>query len=191
MPPEEDDAGNEAGDGDDNGRQQGEDAGDDELRVEEAAARDGADEPVAGLDGLDADAALDERGHNLLALGAVELERDAGRLPFEAGDAGQRLEELEGAAGVVDLDVDAAAGADELVDAPGGDEAAVVHNGGVGTDLLELGQDVAGEEDRHALGTEPADELADLAHFLGVEADGGLVEDEELGLVEEGLGESE
>jgi len=47
MPPEEDDAGNEAGDGDDNGRQQGEDAGDDELRVEEAAARDGADEQVA------------------------------------------------------------------------------------------------------------------------------------------------
>src|SRR5438552_3246391 len=47
MPPEEDDAGNEAGGGDDNGRQQGEDAGDDELRVEEAAARDGADEQVA------------------------------------------------------------------------------------------------------------------------------------------------
>src|SRR5439155_749959 len=161
MPPEEDDAGNEAGDGDDNGRQQGEDAGDDELRVEEAAARDGADEPVAGLDGLDAHACVDERGDNLLALRPVELERDAGRLPFETGDARHRLKELEGAAGVVNLYVDAAAGADELVDAAGGDEAAVVHDRGVGTDLLELGQDVAGEEDRHALGAEPADERAD------------------------------
>src|SRR5439155_9298867 len=102
-----------------------------------------------------------------------------------------RLKELEGAAGVVNLYVDAAAGADELVDAAGGDEAAVVHDRGVGTDLLELGQDVAGEEDGHALGAEPADELADLAHLLGVEADGGLVEDEELGLVEEGLREGE
>ena len=54
---------------------------------------------------------------------------------------------------------------------------------------LHLGQDVGGEHDR-VLASQALDQLAGLDDLLGVEARGGLVEDEHVRVVEDGLGEA-
>ena len=59
------------------------------------------------------------------------------------------------------------------------DDAARVDDGDAVAQFLDLGQLVAGEQDGHALLGQAPDQLAHVAHAGGVEAGGGLVEDQE------------
>ncbi len=54
---------------------------------------------------------------------------------------------------------------------------------------LHLLQDVGGEDDRLLL-AQALDELADLDDLVGVQPGGGLVQDEDLGVVDDGLGQA-
>ena len=98
---------------------------------------------------------------------------------------GIALEHATGGGGVVDLEVDGAGGADEVGHRAGRDQLALVHHDGVGADLLDLGQHVAGEQHRRSRLGDAAHELAHLAHLAGVEAVGRLVEHEDLGLAQQ------
>src|SRR5215472_9616702 len=53
------------------------------------------------------------------------------------------------------------------------------HHPHVGADLLHLGEQVGGHEDGHAVGGDLADQAADLAGALRVQAVGGLVQDDQ------------
>src|SRR5690606_35296760 len=79
-----------------------------------------------------------------------------------------------------------AAEAAQLVEAALGDETALAHDGRVGAHLLDLGEEVAGDDDGRPVVGERPDEVAHLARALGVEAVGRLVEDEELAGHEQG-----
>ena len=71
------------------------------------------------------------------------------------------------------------------------DEPAVVDHDDLVDGLGDLGQHVAGEQHRAALGGEVAQEVAQPADALGVEPVGGLVEHEDLGIAEQRGGEAE
>ena len=58
-------------------------------------------------------------------------------------------------------------------------------------DVLHVGQQVAGQQDRLAAAAELDDEVLDLAAADGVQAGGRLVEDEQVGVVDEGLGQAD
>ena len=60
-----------------------------------------------------------------------------------------------------------------------------------GAQLLELGEDVAADHDRLAEAAKLAEELAQLDAGARIEAGGGLVEQEHLGIVDERVGEAE
>ncbi len=66
-----------------------------------------------------------------------------------------------------------------------------VHHAEVGAHLLDLGQQVAGDEHRGALGGHRGHERADLAGALRVEAVGGLVEHEQVARAHQGAGDGE
>lgn len=55
--------------------------------------------------------------------------------------------------------------------------------------LRDLGQDVTGEQDGPAGGSETTDEVPQPAHAFGIEAIGRLVEDQDLRIVKEGGGQ--
>ena len=61
----------------------------------------------------------------------------------------------------------------------------------MGADLLDLGQDVAGEEHSRARLGDAPHELAHLAHLTRVESVGGLVEHQDLGLAQQHAREPE
>ena len=82
--------------------------------------------------------------------------------------------------------------ANEVADSAGlalGHQAAVDEHDHAWRHALDLVQDVGGHEHGAALGSEPADQLDDVAALHRVEPVQGLVEQEQLGRVHERLGE--
>ena len=69
------------------------------------------------------------------------------------------------------------------------DELAVAQHGEAVADLVDLVEEVRDEEDRDALLLERADDAEELGDLVGVEARGGLVEDEQLRLHVDGAGD--
>ena len=61
----------------------------------------------------------------------------------------------------------------------------------MGAGAFDLPQQVTGEENGLPPVRQDADDLADLPHALGIQAVGGLVEDDQLGVVEHGGGQGE
>ena len=72
-----------------------------------------------------------------------------------------------------------------------GDQAATVDDHDLVDRLGDLGQEVAGDEHRPALVGQAADQAAQPVDALGVEAVGRLVEDQDLGVAEQGGGQPE
>src|SRR5919112_227374 len=71
---------------------------------------------------------------------------------------------------------------DDLGDGAFGEEAAVTDQGYPVAQLLDLGEEVAGEEDRQAVLVEAADERAHVAHPARVQPARRLVQDQDLRL---------
>src|SRR5690606_7417984 len=92
---------------------------------------------------------------------------------------------------LVGLDARAAAGFQErLAGALGADPAAVENDHAVHA-VLDIGEQVAGEQDGLAAPAQLDDQVLDLARADRIEAGRGLVEDEEVGVVDEGLGQAD
>ena len=72
--------------------------------------------------------------------------------------------------------------------APFGDDAAAIEDDDAGADRFDLGQDVRRQDDG-ALLAERGDERQHVAALVGIEAVGGLVEDEHVGAMQERIGE--
>ena len=72
-----------------------------------------------------------------------------------------------------------------------GDDPARLQDGDALAELLDLGQDVARQEDRDPVACEPGDQLADVDDAVRVEAVRGLVEDHQLRPPEERRGDPE
>jgi hypothetical protein len=83
------------------------------------------------------------------------------------------------------------AGAQQVAQSAGGNDAALVHDGRVGSEQLDFGQQVAGDQNRGAFAGKGAETLAEGAHFAWVEAVGRLVEHQDLGCAHERLRERE
>ena len=79
----------------------------------------------------------------------------------------------------------------EVGDRALGDQAALGHHGRMRADLLDLVEEVRGEEDGRALRRQLPHQGADLAHALRVEAVRRLVQDEEPARLEQRRGEAE
>src|SRR5450756_1036465 len=77
-------------------------------------------------------------------------------------------------------------GLHELVVGADGDHLAVVDDADAIAELLRLGHVVGRVQDRHALVAEREDAVEDRAAALGVDTDGGLVEVQHAGLVQQG-----
>ncbi len=93
-----------------------------------------------------------------------------------------------------DADVDGVADAgllDDLLDGAVEEELASFDDADGGAELAELGEDVGGDDDGLAHALELLEELADLDAGAGVESGGGLVHEEDLGVVEEDAGDGE
>ena len=71
--------------------------------------------------------------------------------------------------------------ADQVVDPAVCEQPAVADDRHGVADLLDLGQDVRAQQDRHARVAERADHVADVADAGGVETVGRLVEDQQVG----------
>ena len=74
-----------------------------------------------------------------------------------------------------------ASGPPKFADASDVDQPAAEDDAGAIAELRGLVEVVRGQQDRGALGLERPDELPELAPSLGVEARGGLVEEQQLG----------
>ena len=72
-----------------------------------------------------------------------------------------------------------------------GEDLAVIDDRDARAQLLELGQDVAADDDRLAEGAQLAEQLPQLDAGARVEAGRGLVEQQHLGVVDERVGEAE
>ena len=72
-----------------------------------------------------------------------------------------------------------------------GEDLAAIHDRDARAQLLELGQDVARDQDRLAERPQLAQELAQLHPGPRVEARGGLVEQQDGRVVDEGVGEAQ
>ena len=79
----------------------------------------------------------------------------------------------------------------QLGDRPLHDHPAPVEDDGPVADQFHLVQQVRRQEDGGALGAQLADEFADVLHALRVEAAGGLVEHDDVGLVDERQGDAQ
>src|SRR5205807_1064524 len=79
----------------------------------------------------------------------------------------------------------------EVRDRIGRDDPTAVDDADMLAKLLDLGEEVRGKEDGLAFPVEESDEVAEVAHPLRIEAARRLVHDEQLGIVEQGLGEGE
>ena len=80
--------------------------------------------------------------------------------------------------------------AQDLAEPPDGDEPAAAHQPHAITEALGVGEDVGREEHRPAAAAEVQDQLLHHVPTDGVEPRHGLVEENELGVVEKGLGEA-
>src|SRR5579875_900018 len=150
--------------------------------------------PLGG-EGPDPDAGQDQLP--AAALGAEAGAVEAGRHGVDLGP-GQHLgqpevgEDLGGQGHVVDLGVQPGrARRPQLGQRPLGQEPPLGHHRGVGADLLDLGQQVAGEEDGGAVGGQLPDQVADLPGPLGVHPVGRLVEDQQVTGAHKGRGQPE
>ena len=74
---------------------------------------------------------------------------------------------------------------------PLADERAAADDSDAVANLLHLGHQVAGEENGAAAASEPANERAHVGHARGIHPVGGLVEDQELGVLQQRGGHSE
>ncbi len=79
----------------------------------------------------------------------------------------------------------------DVRDATLGQHLAAIDDRDAGAQLLELGQDVAADEDRLAQRAQFAEQLAKLDPCPRVEAGGGLVEEQDLGVVDERVRQAE
>ena len=68
-------------------------------------------------------------------------------------------------------------------------QGAVLHQEDLVGDVLHIGDDVGGQQDQ-AVFRQLADEVAEADALLGVQTGGGLVQDENFGVVEHGLGDA-
>src|SRR6266850_4435945 len=91
----------------------------------------------------------------------------------------------------VDLDRELAGRLEEIVHRSYADQLAVIDDRHARADLLHLGQYVAGYEDRFALSSQVAQEVAHLYDAGGVEAVRRLIEDQNIGVVEQGKSQAE
>jgi hypothetical protein len=107
----------------------------------------------------------------------------AGEVLLEVGDLGG------GEAGGLELGDIAAL--DEFADFVFDHFFAAEEDGDAVADVLDVGKEVGAEEDGFALVFEGDDEVFHFAGADGVEAGGGFVEEDEVGVVDEGLGETD
>ena len=144
---------------------------------------------------------LTRRAPAVPAVGSGHSARAAARLPERQLRRSQPpvaapLRRVAGsAAGILhefDEDVlEFAVAGQQLVDRTLAQETAAVDDGDAVADAFDLGEQVGVEQHRAAAGAELDDHVAHLAAADGVEVGGRFVEDEQLGLVQEGLGERE
>src|SRR4029077_9696411 len=120
-------------------------------------------------------------------------------LEMDAGDAGDQLEarlhlcRIDEAVARTDFDeqrLGAARALLQIADGIGGHEFALVDDDDLLAGLLDCGKNVRAENDGVIAG-EALDEFAGFVDLLGVEAGGRLVENEHVGIVDDGLGETD
>ena len=137
---------------------------------------------------------LDELAHVVAARGehagevlAVRVALDDQHVTVAGDRVAGRAQHLLGAAGVGHAHPEAGhALTEQVLDAPRGQQPALPQDAHRVADLLDLGEDVRAQQDRGPGLAELADEVADLADPGRVEAVGGLVEDEQVGLLHQG-----
>ena len=100
------------------------------------------------------------------------------------------------AAAAIGHEVDAQHGARaqralDLVDAPGAQQPAPIDDADRGAQLAQLREDVAADQDRLAHVAQRAQDLAHLHPRPRVEAGGGLVEDQQLRVVDQRVGQAQ
>ena len=163
------------------------------------AQADGAEfgEIPAGVDH-----AAGQFGADVAALQAFDFEGNAavpGVLHHDAADAGDLFEASLDFAGVgaavggFDFEADgfgAAQAVGEVGDRILRDQLALADDDDALAGLLHLAEDVGAEDDGVVAG-EGLEQLADFDDLLGVEAAGGLVEDQDIGVVDDGLGDAD
>ena len=125
----------------------------------------------------------------------VEAGVDAVGVDAGGGEQGSGVDHsvgigVEAADGELD-DVFSTDGADELLRCAEGDDLAVVHDGDAVAEALGFVHVVGGEDDGSAGLFELVDEIPEMATGLGIEAGGGLIEEEEFRIADEGAGHGE
>ena len=109
----------------------------------------------------------------------------------EYGGAGRRFVEREWKR-EADFDARGAEGiGDKVAGRADGDDAALVDDGDAVAEALGFFDVVGGEDDRALLVAEFENELVNFQADLGIEAGGGFVEEDQLGIVDHGHGEGE
>src|SRR5204863_6262429 len=109
--------------------------------------QEGVFEPPPRYHPVDPDARVDQRGHDVRAPGAVEVDDQpavAGR--DDRPDGRQIAEHRRGGVDVRHVELDGRRVADDLLDRTGRDDLAPVHDDHVGAGLLDLGEEVAGDQ---------------------------------------------
>jgi len=81
--------------------------------------------------------------------------------------------------------------AHDLRDRPGGEPAALVHDDHVGAGLLDLAKQVAGQDDGPPLGRVSQQDIAHFPDLRRVEAVHRLIEHQQVGEAQHGLGDGE
>ena len=145
---------------------------------------------VGDFDAL-ADEPVDDAG--VVVCWVLDAEVEGGVLDFGEGDAGEAGDGLrEGRRDVVDGDRDGA-GEDAVFEVFGvaDFDEGVFDEGDLVADAFCFGEVVGVDEDGGALGFEVEDVVADEFGCLGVEAGGGLVEEEVGWVVDEGAGDGD
>jgi hypothetical protein len=136
---------------------------------------------------------------HVLALHAFDFETvDAllGIFCDYTADAGETLENDENFSGRDrrdDLDTDRLGSAQtvgEVGDSIGRHDLAAADDDDLAAGVFDFGEDVRGEDDGVVAG-EGGDEFAGLDDLFGVEAGGGFIENQDLGVMDNGLGETD
>ena len=157
--------------------------------LERAALAEGADAGARG-EQLAQDLGDDVLGD--AAGGRVEADAQgpALGLPDDAGGLYAGAQGLEGLGAGGELDEELAVLRGESGDVTGLDRDALLHEGGLVADGLQLLQVVRGDDDRLRAAL-AADQGAQVVGVAWVEAGGGLVEEDEVGAAEESLGDAD
>jgi len=148
-------------------------------------------------------AGIDDGASEIAADGAVVVGLDfksesagGGVAREDASDAGNQFEAGLGGDGIKsaiaggDFDKDGAGTASailQIVDGVGGDELALINDDDLFAGLLDFGKDVGAENDGVIAG-EGLDEVAGFVNLFGIEASGRLVKNQDVGIVNDGLG---